>query len=693
MESGEIIYEKVYVSPRPPPKISFKDNWMKELDSEVAGRSKDTQRIQPKTKTQEQGDPWVDNSPPSLRKQPLTSECQDCHMQLRKKQKLSAFESSWRRSKVILIEKHFKATCSRITSTTHSATIRKRWSRNWALQRYWSCAKQYRKWNVLNVFSIGIKEWSTVLADSSWLKANPEENFNRLRLDALSIPHNVIKKGRCHGARHGETEEQTEYHTAWNVWKRCCKRVDSQGEHFKGIHDRFLRDQVYRESRLAIGWTEQKCIESCWQPKGERRNGGGLSKSELVTCPDTCKWPLCHHGGNPPGAETRNGRFVVRVSLGFIFQCVKTGGPSISVVVVSHRGWHGRIQCSGSFFFCIPSDWTWDTRPFFLWLLAELKVWLWLLDLPRTLSWALSKSLSFRSNVWHDSHAGPRQEELHWSTFWRAPWIWLLSHSGNAWLVNYVVDSLNCGSSTKMNCECTSSRSQLFSRNISGRVPFVKAPIPLRIRIPRMWKARPFWSSKLVFSTTETNSEERAAHRLCCCEPRIDMAAMLQGLHVPLSPIRRRFGSSGWPYVAGPAFTFRGDSVVLICFFSMSQMSDISPLCLTWTTVARTQWRRSDPLPGSGMGQAARYVRDLGLKTTETPKKTSYDRWQLWPYTLHHNGVVQQTRWRSSDRRSTRSPSAPWRQIHLPHATFSHVQSLHRSHSTDDMCAWLKAQV
>ena len=30
------------------------------------------------------------------------------------------------------------------------------------------------------------------------------------------------------------------------------------------------------------------------------------------------------------------------------------------------------------------------------------------------------------------------------------------------------------------------------------------------------------------------------------------------------------------------------------------------------------------------------------------------------------------------------------RQIHLPHSTFSHVQSLHRSHSPDDMCAWLK---
>ena len=39
MESGEIIHEKVYMSPRPPPKISFKVNWMKELDSEVAGSS------------------------------------------------------------------------------------------------------------------------------------------------------------------------------------------------------------------------------------------------------------------------------------------------------------------------------------------------------------------------------------------------------------------------------------------------------------------------------------------------------------------------------------------------------------------------------------------------------------------------------------------------------------------------------
>ena len=52
MKSEEIIYQKIHVSPRPPPKISYKGNWMCVLDSDVAGSSKDTQRIQPKPKTQ-----------------------------------------------------------------------------------------------------------------------------------------------------------------------------------------------------------------------------------------------------------------------------------------------------------------------------------------------------------------------------------------------------------------------------------------------------------------------------------------------------------------------------------------------------------------------------------------------------------------------------------------------------------------
>ena len=45
IKSEEIIDQKVNVSPRPPPKISYKDKWMYALDSEVAESCKDTQRI------------------------------------------------------------------------------------------------------------------------------------------------------------------------------------------------------------------------------------------------------------------------------------------------------------------------------------------------------------------------------------------------------------------------------------------------------------------------------------------------------------------------------------------------------------------------------------------------------------------------------------------------------------------------
>ena len=38
METGEIIYEKVYASPRPPAKISLKHDWKRELGSEHAQR-------------------------------------------------------------------------------------------------------------------------------------------------------------------------------------------------------------------------------------------------------------------------------------------------------------------------------------------------------------------------------------------------------------------------------------------------------------------------------------------------------------------------------------------------------------------------------------------------------------------------------------------------------------------------------
>ena len=66
METGENIYEKVYASLRRPPKNSFKDNWMKELGSEVAGGSEDSQQTQPKSKTQLLTGRLVGEQPPGL---------------------------------------------------------------------------------------------------------------------------------------------------------------------------------------------------------------------------------------------------------------------------------------------------------------------------------------------------------------------------------------------------------------------------------------------------------------------------------------------------------------------------------------------------------------------------------------------------------------------------------------------------
>ena len=52
MKSEEIIHQKVCVSLRPPPTISYKDNWTCDLDSDIARSSNDIQRIELKPNTQ-----------------------------------------------------------------------------------------------------------------------------------------------------------------------------------------------------------------------------------------------------------------------------------------------------------------------------------------------------------------------------------------------------------------------------------------------------------------------------------------------------------------------------------------------------------------------------------------------------------------------------------------------------------------
>ena len=330
MESGEIINEKVFVSPRPPPKISFKDNWMKELDSEAAGSSKVTQRIQPKPKTQ------LSRTVRPVGEQPFTQEVEKDVLFGREGTKNSTRTArpvdgpqsiqSCVPVSVELVDKYDDKDENvdadqtrtvrpvggqpftqleevdidfRVPRLSH-AVVKE--AENFSVQELVKKIESHphrealhadlQQNNIHNSFSNNSKEMIREMGNVElfglcettpkvhcpqcvlyWnqgmiyctcgqfsVESEPRRKFNKLRLDALSIPHYVIKKRRPHGARHGRTEEQKEYLVAFNAWKRCCKKVDSQGGHFTGIHDRFPRDQVYRESQLKIDWTEQKCI-------------------------------------------------------------------------------------------------------------------------------------------------------------------------------------------------------------------------------------------------------------------------------------------------------------------------------------------------------------------------------------------------------------------------------------------------
>ena len=91
-----------------------------------------------------------------------------------------------------------------------------------------------------------------------------EETRKRIRdrFDTPSIPHNVIKKGPLHGARHGNTERQRIYHSAHTAAKKANKRG------YDTLLKRFQNCPICTESQLAIGWGattkfQKKIIHTC----------------------------------------------------------------------------------------------------------------------------------------------------------------------------------------------------------------------------------------------------------------------------------------------------------------------------------------------------------------------------------------------------------------------------------------------
>ena len=74
-------------------------------------------------------------------------------------------------------------------------------------------------------------------------------------LDLFSVPNFHIRKGQPHGHRYGKKEGCKEFHTAKQLQKRCRKKQ------YENIHDRFIRDTSFRKTMIELGRFEEVILE------------------------------------------------------------------------------------------------------------------------------------------------------------------------------------------------------------------------------------------------------------------------------------------------------------------------------------------------------------------------------------------------------------------------------------------------
>ena len=94
-----------------------------------------------------------------------------------------------------------------------------------------------------------------------------------------SILNCYIKKGRPHGHRYGKKPGDHEYYFIANSLKKKCKK-----KFFLGIHDRFIRDEMFRKKSLTsvalkkyvVRWTN-------WRTKTTRTT----SLQKILVCTET----------------------------------------------------------------------------------------------------------------------------------------------------------------------------------------------------------------------------------------------------------------------------------------------------------------------------------------------------------------------------------------------------------------------
>ena len=315
MEIGEVIYEKVYASPSPPPKISLKHDWMKELGPEVAQRP-DGQVVQ-QSQSSQSGQP-IPNPDHDRTVKPVV--CRDAsHAQGHEQSMLNEVNIDFRilrlsHSVVKQAENsRVREIVKKIENHPHRQSLQRDLQQNQASNPFSTTSKKMIQ-DVGNVELFQLFEtdpktqckecqsyWSEGIVYCTCGHLLTEIAANRgvieYTLDLLPIPEYIIKKGRPHGHRYGKTPEKKENHLAHNLKKRCIKK------NFKGIHNRFLRDPDFRKAMLERDRDEDVCLK--WDDLAEQDFTHYITESEYFRYRQNW-WTSLNKSGNTGPLRSRS---------------------------------------------------------------------------------------------------------------------------------------------------------------------------------------------------------------------------------------------------------------------------------------------------------------------------------------------------------------------------------------------------
>ena len=163
------------------------------------------------------------------------------------------------------------------------------------------------------------------------------QEFINYTMDLRSVPEYVIKKGRPHGHRYGKKPGDKEYYTA-NQLKKKCKKKD-----FQGIHDRFIRDQEFRNRKIENHRDEDLCRR--WDALADEDHTYNLTAQEYSR--NKSKWWLhSHKQGSNTMPLTQRPDF--KQALYTLQRLQQEAGeePQVPTYSYKHQQWKARSSSS-----------------------------------------------------------------------------------------------------------------------------------------------------------------------------------------------------------------------------------------------------------------------------------------------------------------------------------------------------------